>query len=267
VKIGAIVDQVADALRVATATFVEPRFNALAEGDVEEKSAGELVTIADREAEAAIEASLAAILPAAPIIGEEACSADPARLELLGAPRAWLVDALDGTRNFVEGSPDWATMVALVEDRRPVMSWIWQPLTGRMYVAVRGSGSSCNGKDISVSACPKARGELRGAALTRFMDPTTAAAVARNAAQFGEIGSAQRCAGIRYPGIVEGDEDFAVFWRTLPWDHLPGALLLEEAGGIARRPTGEPFLPFRDGQGLLVAANEHTWREARHLLD
>jgi fructose-1,6-bisphosphatase/inositol monophosphatase family enzyme len=266
-RIDAIVDQVADALRVATATFIEPRFNALTDGDVEEKSAGELVTIADREAEAAIEACLAVIVPDAPIIGEEGCSADPTRMEWLDAPRAWLVDALDGTRNFVGGSSDWATMVALVEHRRPVMSWVWQPLTRHMYVAVRGSGSSCNGADISVAGCLKARGELRGAALTGFMDATTAAAVARNATQFGEIGSARRCAGIRYPGIIEGAEDFAVFWRTLPWDHAPGALLLEEAGGVARRPTGEPFLPYSDGQGLLIAANDDTWHEARHLLD
>jgi fructose-1,6-bisphosphatase/inositol monophosphatase family enzyme len=90
--------------------------------------------------------------------------------------------------------------------------------------------------------------------------------VARNAPQFGEIISARRCAGIRYPGIVEGDEDFAVFWRTLPWDHVPGALLLEEAGGVARRPTRRPFLPYHDGQGLLIAANEQVWEHASRLL-
>lgn len=51
------------------------------------------------------------------------------------------------------------------------------------------------------------------------------------------------CAGFDYPRLVAGEQDFVLYQRTLPWDHAPGALLLTEAGGLARRPDGTPTGP------------------------
>ena len=56
------------------------------------------------------------------------------------------------------------------------------------------------------------------------------------------------------------------FWRTLPWDHAPGALLVREAGGVARRFDGSPYQPADEGNGLLSAVNEEAWRAVEDAL-
>jgi fructose-1,6-bisphosphatase/inositol monophosphatase family enzyme len=262
-----VMGPVADAIRDVSETIIEARFRTLGEGEIEEKSVGELVTIADNEAEAALTARLARIVPGAPVVGEEGCAADPSRLSWLGAERAWLVDPLDGTANFIAGSADWAVMVALLADGHAVCSWVWQPMTKRMYMAERGAGAYCDGLPLKIKPRGGLTGGLSGAVLTRFMEPAVVATVARNHDKFAKISPGRRCSGVEYPAVIDGVQDFALFWRTLPWDHVPGALLLEEAGGVAARPSGTPYLPYTDGVGLLVAADQETWSLARQLLN
>ncbi len=94
-------DAVGQILREAAATTVVPRFRMLADHEIEEKSPGEVVTIADREAEAMITTRLQAMLPGVPVVGEEAVAADPSLIEAITTgPCVWLVDPLDGTANF-----------------------------------------------------------------------------------------------------------------------------------------------------------------------
>ena len=66
--------------------------------------------------------------------------------------RVWVIDPVDGTNSFIDGSPDFATMVALVESNEVTASWIWQPIHGRMFTAVRGQGSFENGERIAAPA-------------------------------------------------------------------------------------------------------------------
>ncbi|MDQ4070429.1 MAG: inositol monophosphatase, partial [Actinomycetota bacterium] len=88
-----------------------------------------------------------------------------------------------------------------------------------------------------------------------------------NAGCFASLSSGRMAAAVEYPLIAEGEEDFALFGRTLPWDHAPGVLLVEEAGGVARRPDGTPYRPADTTGNLLVAADEGTWAAVRrHLL-
>lgn len=258
---------VAELMREASTAAIEPRFHALGDGDVIEKAAGELVTVADREAEALITDGLARLDPGVPVVGEEAVAADPTRLEDLAAPRVWVVDPLDGTANFVNGSPDWAVMVALILDGATAASWIWQPLERRMYAARRGRGATCNGRRLVAAPRPRAEAELTGAVLTRYLDQPTRERVDRNVGRFGTVTAGRHCAGIEYPALIDGTTDFAFFWRTLPWDHAPGTLLVEEAGGVAARPDGSPYRPGPGGVGLLVAADRPTWDLAQGLLD
>ncbi|MFJ2742372.1 inositol monophosphatase family protein [Streptomyces sp. NPDC087440] len=135
------IDEVTDILREAAAEAILPRHRALTEGEITEKTPGEVVTVADREAEALITRRLRAVHDV-PVVGEEAAAADPALLHAVrGAPQAWLVDPLDGTPNFVAGRDDYAVMAALVRAGETVAAWILQPATGVAYVAERGSGA------------------------------------------------------------------------------------------------------------------------------
>ena len=77
--------------------------------------------------------------------------------------------------------------------------------------------------------------------------------------RFGEILPGWRCSGRDYPAILTGGQDFALFWRALPWDHAPGALILEEAGGRVARLDGTPYRPRDDRPGLLAARSPAVW--------
>ena len=119
-----LITPVADAIKEVCAIAIEPRWNQLRDGDVRSKSAGELVTIADEEAEALLGARLRDLTPGVTVIGEEACAVDPGLTAALSHESAWLVDPLDGTSNFIDGGTDWSVMVALVRSGETCLSWI-----------------------------------------------------------------------------------------------------------------------------------------------
>lgn len=260
------IDDVTDILREAAHTVVLPRFRALGERDVTEKAPGEVVTVADREAEELITGRLRALRDV-PVVGEEATAADPKLTDALRhAPAAWLVDPLDGTSNFVAGRPEFAVMAALVHEGETVASWIVQPVSGRVYVAERGAGAWRDGARVRRAPAPADPAHLHGAALTRFLAPAARAHVEAAALRFAALGPGASCAGVDYPRLVDGEQDFVLFHRTLPWDHAPGTLLLREAGGVAQRPDGTPYHPADARVGLLNAADPACWDTVRPLL-
>jgi len=268
VETGSLIDRVAAVLEEVAAEVIEPRFENLADDDVEEKAPRELVTTADTESERLLVHRLGELLPGVPVVGEEGTWQDgstPANV-LAEEPRVWLVDPVDGTSNFVAGSSDWGVMAALVERGRTVVSWIWRPVDRRLYVAERGGGAWVDGRRISRAPAPADARRLRGGVLRRFLDEATLETVDRNTGRFAQITSGRMAAAVEYPLIAEGEEDFAVFGPTLPWDHAPGVLLVEEVGGVARRPDGRDYEPAGTDGGLLVAAGEEAWATVRREL-
>ena len=250
-------EAVAQLLREVAEEAINPRFRSLQDSDVWEKSPGEVVTMVDREAEALLVRGLGQLLPRVPVIGEEDAADRPAVLDLLAAPGpVWLVDPLDGTPAFVAGSPEHAVMVALVDGGQTVASVIYQPQHDRMYIAERGSGAFADGVRLRRTPSTSDLASLRGGVLRRFLDDRTRAAVDAAAHRFGDLTPGTTCAGIEYPLIAEGRQDFLLFWRTLPWDHAAGALLVTEAGGVARRLDGSDYTPARPGEGLLVSGDK-----------
>ncbi|MDH6113371.1 fructose-1,6-bisphosphatase/inositol monophosphatase family enzyme [Kitasatospora sp. MAP12-15] len=264
-----LIDQVTEILREAAEVAILPRYRALAAGDVVEKTPGEVVTVADRQAEELITRRLRGLLDV-PVVGEEAAAASPALVAALReAPAAWLVDPLDGTANFVAGRPEYAVMAALVRHGQTVASWIVQPAEGRSYVAERGSGAWQDGVRLHRPPAPRDPAELRGAALTRFLDPAARAHLEATAHRFAALGPGTKCAGVDYPHLTTGEADFLLYQRTLPWDHAPGVLLLTEAGGTARRPDGTDYRPSdpEAKRGLLIAADPQCWQTVHGLLE
>ncbi|MFD3686654.1 inositol monophosphatase family protein [Nocardiopsis sp. NPDC058631] len=260
------VDAVTEILREAAEAAVLPRFRSLSEGEVEEKAPGELVTVADREAEELISARLQDVV-AAPVVGEEAASDDPGLLRALHRePVVWLVDPVDGTRNFVRGDTGFAVMAALVHHGETVAAWILRPTENRVYVAERGSGTWRDGVRVHRSPAPTDPARLRGAVLTRFLDPAVRRRAEEAAPRFASVGPGAHCAGVDYPRLFEGGQDFVLFHRTLPWDHAPGTLMLTEAGGVCLRPDGGEYRPGDDTVGLLNASDGECWKTVRSLL-
>lgn len=260
--IGAVTRILQEAAEVA----IVPRFRALAKAEVFEKSPGELVTVADRDAEDLITPRLQALVDA-PVVGEEAAAANPGLVRAVReAPAAWAVDPLDGTANFVAGRPEWAVMAALLRDGITVAGWIVRPADDLVYEAESGAGVWRNGLRVQRAPTSAPPPELRGAAYTRFMDPGARARAKAAAPLFAEFGKGASCAGVDYPRLIDGELDFVLFWRTKPWDHAPGTLLVTEATGTVRRLDGTEYHPADERPGLLIAAGDECWHAVRPLL-
>jgi fructose-1,6-bisphosphatase/inositol monophosphatase family enzyme len=260
-----LIEQVCDLLREVAAEAVMPRFRKLAEAEVRVKSPGEEVTIADEEAERLLNLRLPSLLPGSRVIGEEAVSARPELLQGLGEGTVFVVDPVDGTSNFVKGSPCFSIMVALLRQGETIASWMLSPATGAMHAAERGAGAWVDGERVRVGQPPQWNA-LRGGVLTRFLPAEITARVQANGRGLGAILPGMHCAGEDYPAIVRGEQHFVMFWRGLPWDHAPGTLFLEEAGGRAARFDGRPYRPAEQGFGILAAQTPDLWDELQQRL-
>jgi fructose-1,6-bisphosphatase/inositol monophosphatase family enzyme len=255
---------VAALMRRVARDVVMPRFQMLAAHEIEEKSPGELVTIADRESEEQLNEGLSRILPEARLVGEEACAADPSLMDGLGNGTAWIIDPIDGTSNFASGKSPFAIMIALVADGALQAGWILDPLTGRMCHAFAGGGAWIDGQRVLARAS--------GAALpiagisTKFMRAEDREAFIARAPGKMTLADIPRCAGEQYPRIVLGVNDLALFERVLPWDHAPGALFLAEAGGKVARLDGSPYRIGENRKGLLAACSPGIWDRAAKVL-
>lgn len=252
-------DAIAAVLREAAAVAVMPRYQLLAEGEIEEKSPGDLVTIADREAEKFIARGLSAIRPDARFIGEEACSRDPSLLDNLAQGAIWIVDPIDGTGNYAAGRPPFALMAALVQDGEAVASCILDPLENRLAAAERGCGAWLDGNRIVPATGSPGLAAMTGI-ISDFSRPLAMAPrVASLAAQIAEAVPTRRCAGDEYPLVASGVRHFALYWRTLVWDHAPGVLFLREAGGVAARLDGRPYRVADASEAILLAQTPAIW--------
>lgn len=256
--------QVSTLLSDVAARIVLPRFRNLADGEVIEKTPGELVTIADRESEIALSAGLAALLPGSGVVGEEATAADAGLLDRLDDGQVWIIDPIDGTANFAAGVAPFAIMVALLHDGEREAGWILDPLTGRLCHGWRGQGAWVDGQPLVSRGSGAER--LLGGISTVNIPPDRRAALEARARDRIDVVPIPRCAGEQYPRIALGTNDFALFERSLPWDHAPGALILEEAGGVIRHPDGTPYRVSSRRTGMMAAATPAIWDEVASIL-
>ena len=100
----------------------------------------------------------------------------------------------------------------------------------------------------------------------RFLPPDVRVTVEARGPNFASVGAGPGSAVTAYAGLARGEVDAALQWRTHPWDHAPGSLVLAEAGGAARRPDGRPYRPGDPGAGLVMVAYAEQWTAARDAL-
>jgi fructose-1,6-bisphosphatase/inositol monophosphatase family enzyme len=259
---------VAEAVRAAAAAEIMPRFRRLAAHEVDQKAGPhDLVTDADRLAEQYLTETLGALLPGSLVVGEEAVHANPATYEALqGDAPVWIVDPVDGTRQFVRGETGFCTLVALARGGDLLASWTYAPARGQLAVAVRGQGAFLDGERLHAGS-PTPGQDLRVA--TSHPDYTTdeqkraLLGLRTDGIAFRSCGSA----GLEYLAIARGELEATVFSWEAAWDHAAGLLLVEEAGGTHLTLTGDPFritggntLPFT------TARDEATARRVAALL-
>lgn len=258
--------EVEEAVRKAAAAEITPRHRQLAAHEIVEKNGPhDLVTIADRAAEEHLTASLTALLPGSVVVGEEAVHADPAVYEALqGDAPVWIVDPVDGTRQFVRGEPGFCTLVALARRGELLASWTFAPALDQMAIAVRGRGATLNGEPIrSGSPAP-------GATLTIATSHPDYTTDDQKRALLGLDTEGVRprpcgSAGLEYLDVARGLLDAVGFSWEYAWDHAAGLLLVAEAGGAHTTLAGEPFritggnaLPFTAARDRATADRIRT---------
>jgi fructose-1,6-bisphosphatase/inositol monophosphatase family enzyme len=249
------------AVRAAAEAEILPRFRRLAEHEVDQKSGPhDLVTDADRKAELYLTEALGTLLPGSVVVGEEAVHANPATYEAIrGDAPVWIVDPVDGTRQFVHGEDGFCTLVALARHGVLLASWTYAPVRGQLATAVRGQGAFLDGERLY--AGPPAPGrDLRVA--TSHPDYTTPEQKRALLGLWTEGVAPRACgsAGLEYLALARGESDATAFSWEAAWDHAAGLLLVEEAGGAHLTLTGEPFritggnsLPFTAARDAATA--------------
>lgn len=227
---------------------------------VEMKPGDEPVSVADRRASELILAGLAAAFPDDPVISEEAAPAPGA----FGAPRLWLVDPIDGTKDFIRGEDGYAVMIGLVSGGRPVVGVVHQPAAGRTFYATpAGAWMSTGGQTtpLTVSSVASA-GEARLVASKSHRS----ADIDRVKERLG-IGDEQNVGsvGVKLCLIAAGVRDLYVNpqAKTKAWDTCAPEAILVRAGGRLSDLLGAPIayageLLHRRG---LVASNGHLHDE------
>lgn len=244
------IEKVAEIIRDAAAVEILPRFRNLSQGQVWEKGPGQIVTEADLAAETFLHKHLTILRPGS-LVGEESTAANPSLLEALGRdPVVWVVDPVDGTRNFSKGNPRFAVIVALVIDGETRKGWIYDPIGERLIWAEKGKGAWVGDKRLSVKP-PVPLNQMKGSA--HYHSP-----LRPHVAAVGRGGSTAH----DYMDLVSGVLDFAHFNRLYPWDHAAGILIHAEAGGYSARLDGSQYQPRGiDETGVLAAPALESWKD------
>lgn len=252
-------------LRDVSKRAILPYYQKLAEDQVSPKEAGDVVTVADQLSEDMLGEGLAKLADV-PIVGEEAAFADASVFGRLGGD-CWIVDPLDGTRNFARGAAPFGILIAMASGGEAHTGWIYDCLSDRFCVAHKGKGAFVNGEKIEA----RTTGETFPVAAVSllFMDLTKREGVLAGIGDHYRLVDVPWCAAEQYPRLALGVNDLSIFERTLPWDHAAGALWLNEAGGKAARLDGSPYRVDRwEQKGLLGAASPKVWDEmAERLAD
>lgn len=213
---------------------------AIYEGEfaVQQKDDQSPLTAADLASHRCILEGLRALTPDIPLLSEESRQIDIEQRRQW--QRFWLVDPLDGTREFVKRNGEFTVNIALVEEGVATFGVIQQPVTGALWHGVPGQGAFRreNGVDRAIHARIPAAVPLRVAASRSHRDDRTQ--VLLDALPGSEVlgcGSS-----LKFCRIAEGDMDlYPRFGPTSEWDTAAGQAILEAAGGVVLDPRGRPF--------------------------
>ncbi|HYB42299.1 MAG TPA: inositol monophosphatase family protein [Candidatus Methylomirabilis sp.] len=213
------------------------------------------VTQADREAEQIITRILGNAFPGWGFLGEEFGQAGPTQTR-------WIIDPIDGTKNFVRGIPFWAVLIALEEGGEITTGVVLNPATDELFTARRGEGAYLNGERIRVSGCDAlADATMLHSGLKLMREAGCWDGLVRL------VDAASRTRGFGdyygYGLVAAGKAEIYVEVDLKPWDVAPVKILVEEAGGRLTDFAGRPTIYA----GAVIATNGRLHAEALRLLN
>jgi len=261
--------KVLNIIRNVAAEEILPRFRHLAPDDISEKNPGDIVTIADIEAERRLSDELTPLLAGSLVVGEEGVAREPGRIRSIDSEHpVWIVDPVDGTQNFADGKPCFAVMVALCRTGVPEAAWIYDPINDTAIHTIRGQGV-WEGQQRIYLPSPVPLSDMQGSLNRRRTNELNRR---REAGETGipHLVKRYRCVGREYMDLARGKLNFLRYGGQLkPWDHAPGVLIHRELGGYdAIAETGKPYQPS-DGisnDTIMLTRNHETWDKLTQFL-
>jgi histidinol-phosphatase len=215
------------------------------------------VTQADHEAEAAIVEHLRLAFPDVGFLGEEFGAQGP-------QARRWIVDPIDGTKNFVRGIPYWATLLALEEDGDITLGVVHAPATGELYWARQGQGAWLDGVRLRVSSVDRLEDAMLVHSSLNLLRPLQGGRYWEGFVHLVDRTDRQRGFGdyLGYTFVLRGQAELMLEADLKPWDLAPFKVLFDEAGGRFTDFSGRPTIY----SGTALASNGRLHDEAVALL-
>lgn len=257
------------ALSHAASQIIWPYFGQLDADMVRTKSSDtDFVTIADTRAEQYLSSSLLPLIEGADIIGEESTSQTGAIPKTLSDGYMWVVDPLDGTRNFVNKINRFCSMITLLHEGMPQAAWIYRIAEKDCFFAGRGRGVYYLDGTTYQRCAPSGEAsffEARGTANAMGVEePLRTALRERLKTHKGRyhIGSA----GLDAVALAQGRSEFVMHSKLTPWDSLPVSLFAQELGFVVKMASDESrFTPQKTGI-LMIARDEPMWQAFRQFV-
>ena len=227
--------------------------------DYKDRSKDSPVTVADRDANQKIHEILQASFPQYGWLSEETVDSP----DRLSRQRVWLVDPLDGTKEFIDKIPEFGVSIALVENSLPVVAVVYNPIHDELFWAVRGHGTWHDQRRLQVTQTER----LSAATILASRSETKRGEWKNFTSQFTTRPTGS--AAYKLALIARGDAD-ATFTLTPKneWDICAGVLLIEEGGGQVSHLDGRPLI-FNQPKTLLqglVASNGLLHSQLLHLI-
>ena len=229
--------------------------------DVQSKSDESPLTLADLASQQRIAAGLKALTPAIPIISEEDGLPDFAQRAQWR--RYWLIDPLDGTKEFVSRNGEFTVNIALIEDNRPVFGVVHVPVQEKTYLGCRGRGSELReaGRVTAITVAQRSQVPVRvvgsrshrGSSLDTFLD------------KLGEHDMVPMGSSLKFCIVAEGNADvYPRLGPTSEWDTAAAQAVVEQAGGQVLELDGKPLF-YNKKEDILnpwfvvTGPNDHDW--------
>ncbi len=229
-----------------------PNFKNLKSDQIQYKNNKDIVTSLDIEIENSLKEILPKFIKNSNFIGEEIYTYKPQILNFYNQEQyCWTVDPIDGTLNFVRGKENFAIMVALTFGTKIIQSWIYKPITEEFMYSIYNEGTYLDNKRIKLNKLSVISNSI-GSISTKYWSKNFENKIKILKNYFKTVNS-YGSIGCEYFDIALGKRDFALLSKLSPWDHLPGILIVREAGGHDSHFNNMPYIFNRKFENLIVS--------------
>ena len=238
--------------------------------DISTKSSNDdFVSIADKKSEKFISDLLIGFLGVNDLLGEETAFLDKNYDKYLHNSLLWVVDPIDGTKNYINGKEDFCSMVSLVSSMVPIATFIYYPLKNTFVYAFKNFGAYIVDTNTKISSKllikPYKSLKILGSGGSKGIPENYRQSILNNLKTNTKrlfIGSA----GIETIMLAKNEIQFIFHGRVTPWDHSPMDLITKEAGGFVYMAINKDEFNIKSKGSILAACDIKTWDKTRDLI-